>query len=121
MPGTTSKIQQGYGNISAPNSNITAPTTSQGITDLNPVAGGNMAGAKGASNAAGAAGGAGASGASGGGFANTGSAYGQAIMSSVQAGFAINDAWNQPVKKESGLLGDAGTSQAQVGGVQYQR
>lgn len=121
MPDTTTKIQQGYGNVSAPNSNITTPTTGQGVTDLNPAAGGNMAGAKGASNAAGAAGGAGASGASSGGFANTGSAYGQAIMSSVQAGFAINDAWNQPVKKESGLLGDAGTSQGQVGGVQYQR
>lgn len=103
----------------------TTPVTSKGVTDLNPAAGGSMSGAKGASTAttgaAGGTGAAGASGASSGGFANTGAAYGQAITSSLQAGFAINDAWNQPAKSEGGLLGDAGTSQGQVGGVQYQR
>lgn len=124
MSSTTTKIQQGFGNISAPNSNITTPTTGAGVTDLNPTAGGNMNGAKGTSTLqsgnGGAAGGANAKSA-GEGFANTGAAWGQAITSSVQAGFAINDAWNQPVKSEGGLLGDAGTSQGQVGGVQYQR
>lgn len=96
MPGTTT-------------SNITTPTTSKGAT------GGTMN--------------TGQTGNTGQQTANTavnnmsklGGYYGQAAMSTLQAGFAINDAWNQPVKSEVGLLGDAGTSQGQVGGVQYQR